>query len=103
MSEESGRILGRATTGPSNYSALGIDVAAERVAEAIRSALCDAALGAAPPQIAGICLALAGVARPDDHRTWRTALAGLMDGGSVRAQWDTTAEDISGSSAPRSV
>src|SRR5688572_30656702 len=72
VSDETGRVLGRATSGPSNYNATGIDVAAERVLAALGEAV--RAVGD-HVEIAGLCLALAGVARPEDDAAWRGAVA----------------------------
>ena len=76
VADETGRVLGRAVGGPSNYNATGIEVAAERVLGALSEALREAGgqLGGRA-EIAGLCLALAGVARPEDHAAWRGAVA----------------------------
>jgi N-acetylglucosamine kinase len=66
-----GRLLGRAVAGPSNHNAIGIEVAAERVLAAISEAV---HVADGPIEIAGLCLALAGVARPEDHAAWRSVV-----------------------------
>lgn len=86
VAAEDGTPLGRAESGASNYHGVGVEVAVERVREAL-----DGALGAAAGhvgdvaegatlRVAGVCLALAGVARPEDERAWRAALASLPVG-----------------------
>jgi N-acetylglucosamine kinase len=86
VAAEDGTPLGRAEAGASNYPGVGLEVAVERVREALDAALRSAAAraGAAArgeaPRLAGICLALAGVARPEDEGAWRSVLASLPVG-----------------------
>src|SRR5688572_16919295 len=79
VADETGRVLGRAFGGPSNYNATGIDVAAGRVLGAIAAAVHATEKSAGPPgasvEIVGLCLALAGVARPEDDAAWRRVVS----------------------------
>ena len=85
---ESGQVLGRAFSGPSNYNTLGIEVAAERVLSAISAVVRQAGDDV---EIAGLCLALAGVARPEDHAAWRGAVARWLDASDLT--WMIRADD----------
>src|SRR5687767_4032205 len=71
VADTAGHVLGRAVGGPSNYNAIGIEVAGERVWSAILEAVRETGNEA---ELAGLCLALAGVARPEDHAAWRGAV-----------------------------
>jgi len=84
VADESGHVLATATRGPSNYHAIGIGAARDVVADAIAAALGSVAVDA---EIAGLCLALAGVARPDDERAWRGALEQIIAQERVPAHW----------------
>ncbi|CAA9232235.1 MAG: Kinase similar to eukaryotic-like N-acetylglucosamine kinase [uncultured Chloroflexi bacterium] len=90
--------LGRATTGPSNYQAVGLDTAATRVREAMQAAVEDACRRTGGEiEIVGRCLALAGVARPEDHQAWRGVLPTLPGGeGPVAITHDAMAALVGG-------
>ncbi|HET7767998.1 MAG TPA: BadF/BadG/BcrA/BcrD ATPase family protein [Chloroflexota bacterium] len=91
VSDETGRVVGLAVGGPSNYNALGIDVAAECVLAAISEAVGQAVSEADDDaEIAGLCLALAGVARPADHAAWRGAVTRWLEISGLR--WSIRAE-----------
>jgi N-acetylglucosamine kinase len=58
--------------------------------EAIADALGEASVEA---EISGLCLALAGVARPDDHAAWRGAVARWIESPPQRIAWSVSLED----------
>lgn len=90
VADASGTVLRTAICGPSNYHAIGIDAAQEVVQEAMTAALRAAA---ADLEIAGLCLALAGVARPEDEHAWRSALEQMIAQDRVPARWLISAGD----------
>jgi len=90
---ETGRVIGRVTTGPSNYQALGIDVASARVALAIAEAVQAARELDETLDIAGLCLALAGVGRPEDDLAWRGAVERWTAEPSPGVRWVMRATD----------
>ena len=94
VADEAGGVLGRAVGGPSNYNATGIEVASERVLDAIGEAVHEAGgqVGS-QVEIAGLCLALAGVARPEDHAAWRGAVARWIEAPPEGVTWAIRAED----------
>ncbi len=92
---EAGDVLAAATSGPSNYHALGIDAAAAVMAGVVEEAVRAVAVaGAVQVEIAGLCLALAGVARPEDRDAWREAVRGLMVREQLPVRWRITAEEV---------
>ncbi|HOU11519.1 MAG TPA: BadF/BadG/BcrA/BcrD ATPase family protein [Anaerolineae bacterium] len=71
IADRDGNILGRGTSGPSNYLVIGAEAAYAALDAAIA-----AATGGQPIQPAAICLGLAGAARPADQaviRAWSDA------------------------------
>jgi N-acetylglucosamine kinase len=103
VAAEDGTPLGRAEAGASNYHGVGLEAAVRRVGEALHGALREAAGHErdegeqVTPRVAGLCLALAGVARPEDERAWRVALPSLPGGdGPVRITHDAMAALVGG-------
>jgi N-acetylglucosamine kinase-like BadF-type ATPase len=66
LADGAGAILGSGAGGPSNYQAIGFDVAAQAVEVAIRAAFRDAGLESSEP-VAAACIGLAGAGRPADR------------------------------------
>jgi len=69
LADLDGRVLGRGTGGPSNYQVVGIKVAGDSMAQAIRAAFADAQVEAVSPH--AICFGLSGVDRPEDYAALR--------------------------------
>ena len=61
-----GAILGRGVSGPSNYQAVGAEAALAALEEAVIAAWKDSSI--APQPVQAVCLGMAGVDRPEDHR-----------------------------------
>ncbi len=64
-----GQVLGRGETGSSNANVIKPEEATRQVQDAISRAL--QAAGVAAGSIAGLCLGLAGIDRPDTRATWQ--------------------------------
>jgi N-acetylglucosamine kinase-like BadF-type ATPase len=73
--DENRREIARAVSGPSNYHSVGQAAAQASLGQAIGRVLASARRTADDVQAIG--LGMAGVARPDDHQTLRSMLAGI--------------------------
>jgi N-acetylglucosamine kinase-like BadF-type ATPase len=69
LADETGRVVGRGKSGPSNAKAVGPVVARKSLEDAIAGAFADAWLAPRPAAVA--CLGLAGFDRPEDRRVLR--------------------------------
>jgi N-acetylglucosamine kinase-like BadF-type ATPase len=65
LADATGRVLGRGTSGSSNYQNIGAEAAWAALDGAIAAAFADA--GRPPDPLAAVCLGLAGVDRPEDR------------------------------------
>src|SRR5207244_3941161 len=83
-----GTVLGKATAGPSNYQTVGAEEAEAALAEAIAGAAADCNEGL---EIRALCLAMAGVDRPDDHRVVEEIATRVMRLPSEHLTWRVVA------------
>ena len=73
LAEIGGRILGHGAAGASNQATGGATAAGVQLAAAVSAALG----GRDPAQLAGVCLGLAGLDRPQDLQVYRPIVAAL--------------------------
>jgi N-acetylmuramic acid 6-phosphate etherase len=69
LADAAGQIIGRGSAGPSNQQVVGFERACATIESAIMTAFADAQIE--PQPVAAMCLGLAGVDRPEDHRRFQ--------------------------------
>jgi glucosamine kinase len=86
LTDESGKILARSRSGPSNPFRIGVDSAARAVLQGADQALHDAGANAA--DVHAICAGLAGTTRPENSEKMRAALLSAFPHAAVRVMTD---------------
>jgi N-acetylglucosamine kinase-like BadF-type ATPase len=86
LMDESGKILARSRSGPSNPFRIGVAAAAQALQQAADHALREA--GALPADVQAVCAGLAGTARPENSQKMRAALLTAFPQAAVRVLTD---------------
>jgi N-acetylglucosamine kinase len=94
LASASGEPLGEGRAGPSNYQSVGAARTLDALHEAIAAAAAAAGGAAHRLRVAGLCLALAGVDRPDDLEAVRALTRDLLARPPAGVTWDLPPDGV---------